>query len=116
MHGLSAQSPSGAWSSGGAILTFVLPMVVFIVVAVGLYIWYTKPSIVPGRRRPNAEHPVSYTAVPGTPIVPEVPSPVTGRVSPAADGPARAGSTKAGVGNGNATTEGGGKWRLRRRH
>jgi hypothetical protein len=116
VHGLSAQSPSGAWSSGGAILTFVVPMVVFVVVAVGLYIWYTKPSIVPGRRRPNAQHPVSYTAIPGTPLVTEVPGTVTGRGSPAADGAATAGSTKAGNRSGDAATEGGGKWRLRRRH
>jgi hypothetical protein len=73
VHGLIAQSPSGAWSSGGAILTFVLPMLLFIVVAVGLYIWYTKPSVVPGRRAPAGEHPVSYTSIPGNPIAPEVP-------------------------------------------
>lgn len=115
MHGLIAQSPSGAWSSGGAILTFVIPMVVFIVVAAGLYIWYTKPSIVPGRRRPNAEHPVSYTSVPGSPLVTEVPNnPSTGSGRHAADSPVTAGSTKAG-GSDNASTEGG-KWRLRRRH
>jgi hypothetical protein len=73
MDGLIAQSPSGAWSSGGAILTFVLPMVLFIVVAIGLYVLYTKPSIVPGRRVRGSDHPVSYTAVPGNPIASEVP-------------------------------------------
>jgi hypothetical protein len=114
VHGLSAQSPSGAWSSGGAILTFVLPMVVFVVVAVGLYIWYTKPSIVPGRRHANAEHPVSYTAVPGTPLVTEVPRDLAAGQGSPADGAVTAGSTKAG-GSGTTTTEGG-KWRLRRRH
>jgi hypothetical protein len=67
--GLIAQSPSGAWSSGGAILTFVLPIVLFIVVALGLYVLYTKPSIVPGRRVRGSDHPVSYTAVPGNPTV-----------------------------------------------
>jgi hypothetical protein len=73
MHGLIvAQSPSGAWSSGGAILTFVLPMVLFIVVAFGLYILYTKPSIVPGRRSRGADYPVASTAVPGSPIATEV--------------------------------------------
>jgi hypothetical protein len=72
VHGLIAQSPSGAWTAGGAILTFVIPMVLFIVVAIGLYILYTKPSIVPGRRHPNADHPVSYTAVPGRPVASQV--------------------------------------------
>jgi hypothetical protein len=96
-------------------LTFVIPIVVFIVVAVGLYIWYTKPSIVPGRRHPNADYSVSYTSVPGTPLATEIPrSAATKQDSQAADSAVTAGSTKAG-GSDNATT-GGGKWRLRRRH
>jgi hypothetical protein len=72
VHGVIAQSPSGAWSSGGAILTFLLPMLLVIIVAVGLYIVFTKPSVVPGRRAPAGDHPVSYTPIPGKPIVPEV--------------------------------------------
>jgi len=92
-----AQSPSGAWSSGGAILTFVLPMVLFIVVAFGLYILYTKPSIVPGRRARGADHPVSYTAVPGSPIATEVTgNPATAPGSPGtAAGSAASGSAPA---------------------
>jgi hypothetical protein len=115
VHGLIAQSPSGAWSEGGAILTFVVPMLVFIVVAVGLYIWYTKPSIVPGRRHANAEYPVSSTAVPGTPLVTEIPgNPATGPGGQPAGSAVTAGSATAG-GSGKAKAEGG-KWRLRRRH
>jgi hypothetical protein len=115
MHGLIAQSPSGAWSAGGAILTFVLPMVLFIVVAIGLYILYTKPSIVPGRRSPGDDHPVSYTSVPGTPLATEVPgNPAPDPGDRAADGAVTTVGTKAG-GSDNATTKGG-KWRLRRRH
>ena len=90
MHGLIAQSPSGAWSSGGAILTFLLPMLLFIVVAVGLYIWYTKPSVVPGRRAPAGEHPVSYTSVPGNPVTTVVPgSPTADSAMPDESGNAR---------------------------
>jgi hypothetical protein len=73
VQGLIAQSPSGAWSAGGAILTFVIPMVLFIIVATGLYILYTKPSIVPGRRRPSADYPMSYTAEPGHPLATRIP-------------------------------------------
>ena len=54
-------------------------------VAVALYVLYTKPEIVPGHRTPAAEHPVSYTAIPGTPTVTAVPG------SPAADGGTKAG-------------------------
>ncbi len=67
MHSVIADSAGSAWSYGGSILTFVFPMLLFIVVAGALYVAYTKPEIVPGHRRPAAEHPVTYTAVPGRP-------------------------------------------------
>ena len=67
MNGLIAQSPSGAWSSGAAILTTVFPMLLFIVVAGALYILYTKPEAAPGHR--SAQRPISYTSVPGEPTV-----------------------------------------------
>jgi hypothetical protein len=70
VSGLIASGDS-AWSYGGSILTFAFPMILFIVVAVALYVLYTKPEIVPGHRTPAAEHPVSYTAIPGTPTVAE---------------------------------------------
>jgi hypothetical protein len=95
VHGLIAQSPSGAWSAGGAILTFVIPMVLFIIVAIGLYILYTKPSIVPGRRRPGDDHPVSYTSIPGRPLATQI----SGNPATAADNP--------GTGPGNQATASG---------
>ena len=67
MRGLIAESAGGAWSFGGSILTFAFPMILFIVVAVGLYVLYTKPEVVPGHRAPASERPVSYTAIPGQP-------------------------------------------------
>jgi hypothetical protein len=58
---------SDGWSFGGSILTFVFPMLLFIGVAVALYVLFTKPAAVPGRRSSSAtEHPVSYTPIPGT--------------------------------------------------
>jgi len=65
VHGLIAESPSGAWSTGGAILTFVFPMLLFIAVAGALYILYTKPEVAPGHR--SAQRPISYTSIPGEP-------------------------------------------------
>jgi hypothetical protein len=62
-----ADSAGGAWTFGGSILTFALPMILFIVVAGGLYLLYTKPELVPGHRAPALERPVSYTPVPGQP-------------------------------------------------
>ena len=82
MSGLIASGDS-AWSYGGSILTFAFPMILFIVVAVALYVLYTKPEVVPGHRVPSVERPVSYTAIPGTPAA------ASG--SPAAGDGARAG-------------------------
>jgi hypothetical protein len=85
VSGLIASAGS-AWSYGGSILTFVFPMLLFIGVAVGLYLWYTKPEIVPGHRTPSAERPVSYTAIPGNPAATEVPgNPASAAGDPAAD-------------------------------
>jgi hypothetical protein len=76
----------GGWSFGGSILTFAFPMLLFIGVAVALYVLYTKPAVVPGHRTSTAEHPVSYTAIPGTPTATEVPgNPVPAPGNPAAD-------------------------------
>ena len=84
MNGLIAQSPSGAWSSGAAILTFVFPMLLFIAVAGALYILYTKPEVAPGHRSP--ERPISYTSIPGQPTT-EIPGQPTADLSgtPAAE-------------------------------
>ena len=54
-----------AWTFGGSILSFAFPMLLFIVVAGALYVFYTKPEFVPGHRAPGLERPVSYTAMPG---------------------------------------------------
>jgi len=78
-----ADSAGGAWSFGSSILTFAFPMILFIVVAVALYVLYTKPEVVPGHRTPSVERPVSYTAIPGTPAAAEVPSAPGAPASPA---------------------------------
>jgi hypothetical protein len=62
-----ADSAGGAWSFGSSILTFVFPMILFVVVACALYVAYTKPELVPGHRNPAAQRPVTYTAVAGPP-------------------------------------------------
>lgn len=62
----------GGWSFGGSILTFVFPMLLFIVVAVALYVLFTKPTVLPGHRTSPVERPVSHTAIPGTPTGTEV--------------------------------------------
>ena len=68
MHNLSAApADTSAWSFGGSILTFAFPMILFIAVAVALYVVYTKPELVPGHRNPATERPVTFTAVPGPP-------------------------------------------------
>jgi hypothetical protein len=78
---------SDGWSFGGSILTFAFPMLLFIVVAVALYILYTKPTVVPGHRTSPVERPVSHTAIPGIPAADQVGDNLLGRapVEPAVD-------------------------------
>jgi hypothetical protein len=56
-------APASAWTYGGAILTFVFPMVLFLAVAIGLYVIYTKPSTVPGHREQAVARPIGFTPV-----------------------------------------------------
>ncbi|MGH3285164.1 MAG: hypothetical protein ACRDPD_10860, partial [Streptosporangiaceae bacterium] len=78
--------PAGsAWSFGGSILTFVFPEALFIIVAIALYVVYTKPETVPGRWVHGAERSVSYTSVPGQP-----PAAGEAPAAPAAASPTRA--------------------------
>jgi hypothetical protein len=45
-----AQHPSGDWSLAGAIMTFAIPVGLFIIVATILYFQYTRPHVTPGHR------------------------------------------------------------------
>jgi hypothetical protein len=82
---------SDGWSFGGSILTFAFPILLFIVVAVALYILYTKPTVVPGHRTSPVERPVSHTAIPGIPAADQVGDNLLGRapVEPAVDDAAK---------------------------
>src|SRR5487761_1321186 len=53
----------GGWSVGGSILTFVFPMILFLVVAGALFVAYTKPSVVPGHREQTVARPIGFTPV-----------------------------------------------------
>jgi hypothetical protein len=53
-------------------------MLLFIAVAAALYVLYTKPAVVPGHRTWTPEHPVSYTAIPGSPTATEADAGVVG--------------------------------------
>jgi hypothetical protein len=55
------------WSFGGSILTFLVPMLAFVAIAVTLLILYTKPELVPGRGKGDGESPVTATRQPGLP-------------------------------------------------
>jgi hypothetical protein len=67
VHRLITASAVMDWSYGAAILTFVFPMLLFIAVAAGLYVVYTKPHLVPGHHYQMQMRPVSRTAVPAMP-------------------------------------------------
>jgi hypothetical protein len=85
----------GGWSFDGSILTFAFPMLLFIAVAVALYVLYTKPGVVPGHRPSTAERPVSYTAIPGAPTASQADAGVVGGGNEAPGDPAAAGGENA---------------------
>jgi len=60
--GVIAASTS-AWSYGGSILSFLFPMILFVVVATSLYVVFTKPSVVPGHGEPTVARPIGWTPV-----------------------------------------------------
>jgi hypothetical protein len=47
---LVSVSPTGDWTQAGAIMTFAIPVGIFIVVATWLYFIFTRPHAVPGHR------------------------------------------------------------------
>jgi len=47
---LVSVSPTGDWTQAGAIMTFAIPVGIFVVVATWLYFLYTRPHAVPGHR------------------------------------------------------------------
>lgn len=57
-----------AWSYGGSIMTFLVPMLAFAAVAIALLILYTKPESVPGQvNRGGRLFPVIANRFPGKP-------------------------------------------------
>jgi hypothetical protein len=63
MPGVIAASNVMGWSYGGSILSFLFPMILFVVVATSLYVVYTKPSVVPGHREQTVARPIGFTPV-----------------------------------------------------
>lgn len=51
------------WSYGGSILSFLFPMILFLVVATSLYVVFTKPSVVPGSPEQGLARPIGFTPV-----------------------------------------------------
>jgi hypothetical protein len=56
-----ASLPGGAWNFGSSIMTFAFPGGLFIVVALALWVAYTKPEPLPGTW---VGRPMSYTLTP----------------------------------------------------
>lgn len=57
-----------AWSFGGSIITFLVPMIAFVAIVLGLLVLYTKPELVPGRAGKGSRFfPTTATWQPGRP-------------------------------------------------
>lgn len=57
----AAASSTSAWNYGGSIMTFAFPMILFLTVAISLYVVFTKPSVVPGHREQTVARPIGFT-------------------------------------------------------
>ncbi len=57
-----------AWSFGGSILTFLVPMLAFVAIMLALLVLGTKSELVPGRRAKGDDFPVTATRQPGMPV------------------------------------------------
>jgi len=106
-------SPGSAWSLGGSILTFAFPMILFLAVAVALFVAYTKPSVVPGHDEQTGARPIGFTPVVRMPARDQAGNPPAGPHQSA--GPGEGGLPAAGAGEaaapddpaaGTGTTEG----------
>ena len=51
------------WSYGASILSFLFPMILFVVVGTSLYVVFTKPSVVPGSPEQGLARPIGFTPV-----------------------------------------------------
>jgi hypothetical protein len=91
-----AMSTGSAWSLGGSILTFVFPMILFLVVATALFVAYTKPSVVPGHDEHAGARPIGFTPVVRMPARDQAGNPLAGSHHPA--GPGEGGVPAAGAG------------------
>ncbi len=80
MHGVIAAAGSD-WSLGGAILTFALPVTLFVAVAAALWVLYTMPHVVPGLRYRPERGPAP--AAPASAPQPGPVPPVAGQAGPA---------------------------------
>jgi hypothetical protein len=83
-----ATSPSGDWTLAASIMTFAIPVGLFIVVATTLYFLYTRPHVVPGHRDlvlAGAGAATSAPAVPAAPAASAAPAAEAASEAPAAD-------------------------------
>jgi hypothetical protein len=82
-------SPTGDWTEAGAIMTFAIPVGIFVVVATWLYYLYTRPHAVPGHRDlviagAPGRHAAGRAAPPAAPQPPPAAQPSPPQQPPAA--------------------------------
>ncbi len=86
-----AELPSGDWTLAGSIMTFAIPVGLFVVVATALYFLYTRPHVVPGHRDlvPAGRHAAAAAPAAAAPAaaVPPAAAPPAAPPSPEAQPP-----------------------------
>ena len=96
MHQLIlAQHPSGDWTLAGAIMTFAIPVGLFVIVATVLYFQYTRPHVTPGHRElvpaaagAGAVAAAATASASAAPAAPDAPAASSAGAAPADGAPA----------------------------
>lgn len=109
-------SAGSDWSYGGSILTFLFPMILFLVVVGVLWVLYTKPQQVPGRSylahdrsvvaTPTVTAVAASSGSPGDIATPAVIAPAPSAARPAAGSQEDAAARPAGAGPKTSAADG----------
>ncbi len=89
MHGL-AMTLGSDWSLAGSIMTFAIPVGLFVIIAAILYFLYTRPHVTPGHRdlAPAGAGSVAAASAAPPPVAPAAPAASGTAGTPAGEAPA----------------------------
>ena len=83
-------SPTGDWTQAAAVMTFAIPVALFVIVATVLYFQYTRPHVTPGHH----DLAMAAAGAAGASAGPAPAAPATSTGEAGAEGPATGDTTE----------------------